>query len=298
MKILPTIIGVKLGLVAAAAGVWAYTRWDVGDKLAASGFSMFAAKKSVAGASDKGTNGSGDSKDAKIVLDAQGLPVVPQSGAGLADYTVIRQQLDNMRQDVSEKLVRLKLATEKFDASRKDSADKLALIKQERQLLEESVQKEKKVQKERIEQALTFIEKMEARKAAPVLEGMDRDLVLELFKRLKPKTVTKFLEAMKPKKATEYMEYYSRIRSGREYELLRDMKVCSTSDIPETVGRTQEGDAGAPNAQGAPILEGAPIAAGASGAASAVNAEGAAPASGSQAPEAPAAANETAQGTP
>jgi len=242
VKILPMIIGVKLGLVAAAAGVWAYSRWDVGDKLAASGFTMFAAKKPLGGSSDKGTTGSGDLKDGKIVLDAQGLPVVPQSGAGLADYTVIRQQLDTMRQDVSEKLVRLKLATEKFDASRKDSADKLALIKQERQLLEESVQKEKKVQKERVEQALTFIEKMEARKAAPVLEGMDRDLVLELFKRLKPKTVTKFLEAMKPKKATEYMEYYSRIRSGREYELLRDMKVCSTSDIPESVSTSQGGD--------------------------------------------------------
>jgi len=292
VKILPMIIGVKLGLVAAAAGVWAYTRWDVGDKLAASGFSMFAAKKPVAGATDNVANGSGSSKDAKIALDAQGLPVVPQSGAGLADYTVIRQQLDNMRQDVSEKLVRLKLATEKFDASRKDSADKLALIKQERQLLDESVQKEKKVQKERVEQALTFIEKMEARKAAPVLEGMDRDLVLELFKRLKPKTVTKFLEAMKPKKATEYMEYYSRIRSGREYELLRDMKVCSTSDIPETVGRTHEGDASAPIAEGAPIGERAE---------GAVSAAGAAPASGSLEPEAPAvpaAANETAQGTP
>ncbi len=245
MKILPIIIGVKLGLVAAAAGVWAYSRWDVGEKLAASGLSMFAAKKPVDAASDKGPNGSGDLKDAKIVLDAQGLPVVPQSGAGLADYTAIRQQLDNMRQDVSEKLVRLKLATEKFDASRKDSDDKLALIKQERQLLEESVQKEKKVQKERVEQALAFIEKMEARKAAPVLEGMDRDLVLELFKRLKPKTVTKFLEAMKPKKATEYMEYYSRIRSGREYELLRDMKVCSTSDIPESVGSSPDSEPGA-----------------------------------------------------
>lgn len=240
MKILPTIIGIKLGLLAAAAGVWAFHRWDVGEKLAAAGLTMFAAKKPDVAAQKN------ESGDGKIALDAQGIPVVPAAGAGIADYSVIRQQLDNMRQDVSEKLVRLKLATEKYDASRKDSGDKLELIKQERQLLEESLQKEKKVQKERIEQALSFIEKMEPRKAAAVLEGMDRDLVLELFKRLKPKTVTKFLEAMKPKKATEYMEYYSRIRSGREYELLRDMKVCSASEIPEAMAPQPDAEAGAP----------------------------------------------------
>ena len=161
------------------------------------------------------------------------IPDLPPSKAGLTELSKARRQLEMMRQDVEEKMVRLKLATETYEISKNDSEEKLKIIKEEKQLLEETLQKEKTVQKERIDEALTFIEKMEPKKAAPVLEQMDRDLVIALFKKLKPKTVTKFLEGMNPKKATEYMEYYTKIRSGREYELLRDLKMCESTDIPE-----------------------------------------------------------------
>jgi flagellar motility protein MotE (MotC chaperone) len=169
------------------------------------------------------------------LLSLDDVPKIPDGKAGLADYTRIRAQLELMKQEVEEKIVRLKLATDAYRSAQVASDEKLKIIREEAQLLDETLQKEKEVQKERIEEALVFIEKMEPKKAAPVLESMDRDLVVQLFKKLKPKTVTKFLESMRPAKATEYMEYYTKIRSGREFELLRDLKMCEGAEFADDV---------------------------------------------------------------
>jgi flagellar motility protein MotE (MotC chaperone) len=223
VKLLPLIIGLKVGLALAAGAVWAAVETGLDKSLFPSRSEVSMKSKAVEDAASVN----------KTSSDFSRVPELPPMDAGLSDYTKIRQQLETMRQDVEEKLVRLRLSAQNLESLRKDSAEKLALLKQEQQLLDETLQKEKTVKAERIDQALVFVEKMEPRKAAPVLEAMDRDLVIELFKRFNPKTVTKFLETMNPRKATEYMEYYTRIRSGREYELLRDLKVCATTEIPE-----------------------------------------------------------------
>lgn len=173
-------------------------------------------------------------------VSLEDVPKIPEGKAGLADYTRIRSQLELMKQEVEEKIVRLKLATQAYRQAQVESEQRIKIIREEAQLLDETLQKEKEVQKERVEEALVFIEKMEPRKAAPVLESMDRDLVVQLFKKLKPKTVTKFLEAMRPAKATEYMEYYTKIRSGREFELLRDLKMCQGSDFADDVQEVKQ----------------------------------------------------------
>lgn len=225
MKLLPVLIGLKLGLLVAGAGVWAALETGLDKKLLASrGLESLPKPKEDASGPQSSGSRSGE---------AAPVPEIPPLGSSLSAYQDVRTELETMRQDVEEKLVRLRVATQGLEAVRAEANEKLALTRQEKQLLDETLQKEKTVKQERIEQALAFIEKMEPRKAAPLLESMDRDLVIELFKRLKPKTVTKFLESMSPRKATEHMEYYTRIRSGREYELLRDLRLCSTSDIPE-----------------------------------------------------------------
>ncbi len=178
-----------------------------------------------------GAKGDALQSNSERFISLEDVPKIPEGKAGLSDYTKIRSQLELMRQEVEEKIVRLKLATEAYLDAKKVSEEQLKLIAEEKQLLDETLQKEKTVQKERIDQALTFVEKMEPKKAAPVFEQMDRDLVLQLFQRLKPKTVTKLLESMDPAKATEYMEYYTKIRSGREFELLRDLKMCEGADF-------------------------------------------------------------------
>lgn len=249
MKLLPVIVGLKLGVVLAAAGVWGALELGL-DK------TYLPSRKLPVDSVPKVPNSS-EVKVPEGSVGQNAVPALPGPGAGLSDWHEVRSQIETMRQDVEEKLVRLKMATQAMESIRADANEKLALTRQEKQLLDETLQKEKQVQQERIEQALNFVEKMEPRKAAPVLESMDRDLVVELFKRLKPKTVTKFLEAMNPKKSTEFMEYYTRIRSGREYELLRDLRVCKTTEIPEdavplaeqAASKTPSTEAATPEAQ-------------------------------------------------
>src|SRR5262249_9403582 len=81
--------------------------------------------------------------------------------------------------------------------------------------------------------------KMDPRKAAPVFEQLDKDLVVELFKNLSQKQVTKVLEAMNPQKAIELTEYYGRVRSGREYDLLREMNQSLKKELNECKGLAQ-----------------------------------------------------------
>ena len=64
---------------------------------------------------------------------------------------------------------------------------------------------------------------MEPKKAAAVFEKIDKDLAAALFKNLKQKQVTAILEKMNPDKAIELTEYFGRIKSGAEYELLKEM---------------------------------------------------------------------------
>lgn len=230
--LVPLLIFVKL-LGAAGVGALLYHHMDWGVSARA--------EDAAQPEDDAGTEATGK-KTAPLPKSTQSrfvsledVPKIPDGKAGLADYSRIRSQLELMKQEVEEKIVRLKLATEAYQQAQAESDQKLKIIREEAQLLDETLQKEKVVQKERIEEALAFIEKMEPKKAAPVLESMDRDLVIQLFKNLKAKTVTKFLEAMRPAKATEYMEYYTKIRSGREFELLRDLKMCQGSDFADDV---------------------------------------------------------------
>ena len=64
---------------------------------------------------------------------------------------------------------------------------------------------------------------MEPKKAAPVFETMDKDLVVSLFKSMKKKQVTRIMELMDTQKSVEITEYFGRIGSAKEYDLLKEM---------------------------------------------------------------------------
>lgn len=145
----------------------------------------------------------------------------------------IRRQLEILRNDVETRIEALKAAQASYAATRKSIAAELQRIEEEKRYLHETLQKEKEVKQSRLDEAIGFVAKMEPRKAAPMLEGMDKDLVIRLFKELPPRLVTRILEAMKSQKATEFMEYYSRIRSGREYEILRELGLCQSGPADE-----------------------------------------------------------------
>jgi flagellar motility protein MotE (MotC chaperone) len=158
------------------------------------------------------------------------LPDIPEKGLSLSRAAELRNQLLLMRKDVEQKIEKMNIAKQGYERAKGDVDAKLKRIEEERKLLEETLQKERKAKDERLSETLEFIAKMEPKKAAPLIEGMDRDLVMQLLRKLPPRQVTKLLESVNPKKATELLEYYTRIRSGREYELLREMGLCANGN--------------------------------------------------------------------
>ena len=158
------------------------------------------------------------------------LPDVPEKGLSLSRAAEIRNQLLLMRKDVEQKTEKMNVARQGYERAKLDVEQKLKRIEEERKLLEETLQKERKAKDDRLTETLEFISKMEPKKAAPLIETMDRDLVMQLLRKLPPRQVTKLLESVNPKKATELLEYYTRIRSGREYEMLREMGLCANGN--------------------------------------------------------------------
>lgn len=100
---------------------------------------------------------------------------------------------------------------------------KLKALQEERRFFTLSVQKEKQAKQDRLEKLVLLYQKMEPKKAGPVFAEMDRDLVVALFNSLPEKQITKILEAMDAEKAVKLSEYYGRIKSGKEYELLKEV---------------------------------------------------------------------------
>ena len=160
------------------------------------------------------------------------LPSVPEGQIALSEANSIRNQLLLVRKDVEAKIQSLALSKASLEKTREKVTSELKLLSEQKRIMEETLQNEKKVKEERVKEALVFVEKMEPRKAAPLIEAMDRDLVIALFKKLPPRNVTRILENVSSKKATELMEYYTRLRSGREYELLKELGLCQADGAP------------------------------------------------------------------
>ncbi len=157
------------------------------------------------------------------------LPSIPSGDIKTSDAIRIREELELIRKDVEQKIVRLEQVKIAYDKAKLDMDVELKKIEEDKKLLDETLQKEKSIQEQRLKETIDFVSKMQPRSASPVLENMDRDLVIALFTKLPAKQVTKILENMSPVKATQFLEYYTRIRSGREFEMLKDLGLCSSS---------------------------------------------------------------------
>ena len=176
---------------------------------------------------------------AHIPLNAQNLPTIPKGELTTSESMRIREQLEMMKQDIEQKLIRLEEAKKSYDLARVDIDVRLKKVEEEKRLLDETLQKEKKLKEDRVKEAVEFVSKMEPRKVAPIMDTMDRDLVIVLLSRLPPRQVTKLLENSTPAKATQFLEYFTRIRSGREFEMLRELGLCApTKDKNEETGKS------------------------------------------------------------
>ncbi len=175
----------------------------------------------------------------QISLYAQNLPTIPKGELTTSEAIRIRDEFEIMKLDIEQKLVRLEEAKKSYDLARLDVDSRLKKVEEQKRLLDETIQKEKKLKEDRVKEAVEFVSKMEPRKVAPVMDTMDRDLVIVLLSRLPPRQVTKLLENSTPAKATQFLEYYTRIRSGREFEMLRELGLCAPNkDKNEEKGKS------------------------------------------------------------
>ena len=114
--------------------------------------------------------------------------------------------------------------------------EKLKKLEEEMAYFQQTLQKEKKLDDERLESLVAFYQKMEPKKAAPVFEKLDKDLVVSLFNRIPKKQVVTILQLMKPEKSVELSEYFGRIRSGNEYEMLREINSSLRKEFDDCKG--------------------------------------------------------------
>jgi flagellar motility protein MotE (MotC chaperone) len=157
------------------------------------------------------------------------LPSIPEGNIKTSDAIRIREELELIRKDVEQKIARLEEVKTAYDKSKENVDLELKKIEEEKRLLDETLQKEKNIKEARLKETVDFVAKMEPRAVAPILESMDRDLVMALLTKLPQRQVTKILQSMAPPKATQLLEYFTHIRSGREFEMLKDMGLCSAS---------------------------------------------------------------------
>lgn len=117
---------------------------------------------------------------------------------------------------------------------------KIQKLEEEMNFFQQTIQKEKQLQGERLDKLVEFYQKMEAKKAAPVFEKLDKDLVVSLFNRIPQKQTTQILSLMQADKSVELSEYYGRIRSAKEYELLKEINTTLRKEFEECKGMPEK----------------------------------------------------------
>lgn len=143
---------------------------------------------------------------------------------------------ERKQRQIEERLTLLKRREEQLKGLESSIDEKLRVLDEERRFFGQTIQQEKELKGERLDKLITMYAKMEPKKAAPVIEKLDKDLVVELFKQLPQKQITAVLEAMSPDKSVEISEYYGRVRSAREYDMLKEMNSSLRKEFDDCKG--------------------------------------------------------------
>lgn len=122
----------------------------------------------------------------------------------------------------------------------KDIDSKLKRLDDERLFLSQTLQKEKEIEEDRLRTLVEFYKKMEPKIAGPIFEQLDKDLVVSLFLKIEEKQVRAILESMNPGKSREITEYFGRIKSGNEYDLLKEVNKSLLDEFQECKGLPKE----------------------------------------------------------
>lgn len=147
---------------------------------------------------------------------------------------------EKKKQQLEERLSILKTREEQLVKIEKSIDEKLQRMDDERRFFAQGIQKEKELKGKRVERLIELYAKMEPRKASPIIEKLDKDLVVEILKQVDKKQAKSILEAMDPQKAVELTEYFGRVRSAREYDMLKELNMSLRKEFQDCRGMPQE----------------------------------------------------------
>ena len=140
-----------------------------------------------------------------------------------------QRQVDERTTQLSKKEDQLKILEKSID-------DKLLKIDSERLFIAKTLQQEKDLKGERVDKVAELFAKMEPKKAAAAFDKLDKDLVVALIKKLKQKQVTTILENMSPEKSVELTEYFARVKSAKEYDILKELNESLRKEFQDCKG--------------------------------------------------------------
>lgn len=164
------------------------------------------------------------------------LPTLDPSSVQKEELGKYLEIAERKQRQIEERIELLKHREEQLKGLETSIDEKLKVLDEERRYFSQTIQQEKDLKGERLEKLVSMYAKMEPKKAAPVLEKLDKDLVVELFKQIPQKQITAVLEAMTPEKSVEISEYYGRVRSTREYDMLKEMNSSLRKEFDDCKG--------------------------------------------------------------
>lgn len=143
---------------------------------------------------------------------------------------------ERKERQIEERTLQLSKREEQLKLLEKSIDEKLLKIDEERKFLGTTIQQEKDLKGERVDKLVELFDKMEPKKAAPAFEKLDKDLTVALFKKLKQKQVTTILEIMNPEKSVEITEYFARVKSAKEYDILKELNESLKKEFQDCKG--------------------------------------------------------------
>ncbi len=144
--------------------------------------------------------------------------------------------LERKQSQVDNRIQILRAREEQLKSLESSLDEKLKKIEEELLYFQQTVQKETELKGERLDKLVEFYQKMEPKKAAVVFEKLDKDLIVQLFNRFPQKQTTQILSLMNPDRSVELSEYYGRIRSGKEYEILKEVNSSLRKEFQDCKG--------------------------------------------------------------
>lgn len=148
--------------------------------------------------------------------------------------------LERKEEQVKDRIATLQKREDHLKKIENSVEEKLTNLEEEAQFLDQTLQKEKAIQQKRLDQLIEFYKKMDPKRAAPIFENMDRDLVVALFKAIPKKQTMNILGLMNPEKSIQLTEYFGRIRSGQEYEMLVQINKSLREEFQDCKGMPSE----------------------------------------------------------